>query len=289
MYQHFRTDRLLKEVSTLGIGGPARYFVEVKEVDKLQELLSFCYKEGMRFFILGKGSNCLFDSQGLDALVIQNKIDFCSEEEPGHFVVGAGYSFSLLGTQTAKRGWSGLEFASGIPASIGGALFMNAAAQGQETSTHLVYVDYVEQDGKIRRYMKEELTFSYRFSSFQKMKGAIYRACFILKPSLEARKKQLQLLQARVSTQPYQEKSAGCVFKNPACSAAGRLIEQCGLKGYRIGGAEVSTIHANFLINAQDATSQDFLDLREYVRKEVERQTGVKLEPEVYWIHDEAL
>lgn len=284
MQPSFLKNKCLSEVCTFGIGGPADSFIEIDSISDMQRVLSFCTAKPLQYFILGKGSNCLFDSQGFAGVVLQNKIDFCDEIKPGIFYVGAGYSFSLLGTQTAKKGWTGLEFASGIPASVGGALFMNAAAQGMQTCQALSFVDYVEPDGTLKRLSREDILFGYRFSSFQKMKGAIVAACFILSPFPEARAKQLQLLKARIETQPYHEKSAGCIFKNPSCCAAAQLIDQCGLKGHQIGGARVSEMHANFLINVGSATSQDILDLRDFVRDEVFRQTEVLLEPEVYWV-----
>ncbi|MBS0654508.1 MAG: UDP-N-acetylmuramate dehydrogenase [Verrucomicrobia bacterium] len=282
--QQLSSSRLLSEVCTFGIGGPAQYFVEVRDIPQMQKVLQECSTAGIRYFILGKGSNCLFDSRGFQGAVLQNKIDFCSETSPGVFHVGAGYSFSLLGTQTAKQGWSGLEFASGIPATVGGAVFMNAGAQGMQTWEALTFVDYVDADGVLKRFSKEELSYSYRFSSFQRMQGAIVGVCFTLTPSQGARERQIQLLKARIDTQPYQEKSAGCVFKNPTCAAAALLIDRCGLKGYRIGGAKVSEIHANFLINSGGATSQDVLDLRTYVKDVVLQKMDVTLESEIYWI-----
>ncbi len=291
MFSQFQQNKPLSPLCTFGIGGPARYYVEVKDFVEMQRVLTFLHEQKQSYFILGKGSNCLFDSNGLDTVVIHNKIDFLEEIEPGHFYVGAGFSFSLLGTQSAKKGWGGLEFAAGIPASVGGAVFMNAGAQGCQTWQTLAYVDFVDDEGNLKRLKKEELTYRYRYSSFQEMRGAIVAACFILSEQPAARKTQLQLLEARIQSQPYHEKSAGCVFKNPTCKnapcgAAGQLIDRCGLKGFSIGGAKVSEMHANFLVNTGEATSQDVRDLIEHVREEVKRQTAVILEPEIYWIHD---
>jgi UDP-N-acetylmuramate dehydrogenase len=270
----------LSEVCTFGIGGPARYFIEIKDIPAMQEVLLFCTKERLRFFILGKGSNCLFSDAGFDGVVIANKIDFCKEEN-GLFYVGAGYNFSLLGVQTARKGYEGLEFASGIPATVGGAVYMNAGAQGGETKDSLLSVDYVFEDGTLKRFIKDELQFSYRHSSFQLMKGAIVAASFQLTPSSEARQKQLTLLDYRIATQPYGEKSAGCVFRNPIGASAGALIDKCGLKGFTVGGAEVSTVHGNFLINGSQATAQDMQALIAEVQRQVKEKTGYDLEPEV--------
>ncbi len=280
-------NKQLSEVSTLGIGGPADYYIEVKTIAEMQEVVSYCHKENLPIFILGKGSNCLFDSKGIRRVCIHNKIDFCHEVEPGHFHVGGGYSFSLLGMQTAKKGFSGLEFASGIPASCGGAVFMNAGAQGMQTWTCLQFVDFVTKEGHLLRLKKDELSYGYRVTAFHAMKGAIVGAYFALTPLEGARKKQLELLDARISTQPYSEKSAGCIFKNPPNTAAGMLIDKSGLKGYQIGGAKVSELHGNFLINSKDATSEEFRALIGHVQAVVHEKTGYRLETEVFWITDD--
>ncbi len=287
MKAKFLADKLLREVSTLGIGGPARYYIEVRTVDEMQAVLRYCYAEGLKTFILGKGSNCLFDSKGINRVCIHNKIDFIDEPEPGHFYVGAGYSFSLLGVQTARKGFSGLEFASGIPASCGGAVFMNAGAQGMQTWSHLESIDYVDETGNLRTFSKDELSFGYRVTSFHTMKGAIVGAYFVLESSQNARPKQLELLDARIKTQPYQEKSAGCIFKNPPNTAAGLLIDKSGLKGFQIGGAKVSEVHGNFLVNSENASSDDFRALIAHVRRVVKEKTGHDLHTEVFWISDD--
>lgn len=288
MYHTFEKNKLLSDFSTLGIGGPARYYVEVKEITEMQELIAFCSKEKLGYFVLGRGSNCLFDSAGLNRLVIHNKIDFFREVTPGSFHVGAGFSFSLLGTQTAKKGWTGLEFASGIPASVGGAVYMNAGAQGQETFDTLVWAEAVLPDGSLKRFMKEELMAAYRYSAFQDMNVAIVSALFALKESATARSDQLQLLSKRIKSQPYQDKSAGCVFKNPPNASAGALIDTMGLKGFSIGDAKVSELHANFLINAREATSEDMLALIDHIKTEVKQLHGIELKQEIIWVRDDA-
>ncbi len=288
MKSRFVQNKNLSDVSTLGIGGPAKYYIEVKTIQEMQEVLAYASGSGIKTFILGKGSNCLFDSKGIQRLCVHNKIDFCEENEPGHFYVGAGYSFSLLGVQTARKGYSGLEFASGIPASVGGAVFMNAGAQGMQTWTTLQYVDYVTPQGDLKRFSKDELSYGYRVSSFQSMPGAIVGAYFVLNSLPDARTKQLELLDVRIKSQPYQDKSAGCIFKNPhATIGAGHLIDKCGLKGFQVGGAKVSEVHANFLVNAEKATSSDFKALIAHVQKVVKEQTGYDLHQEVYWISDD--
>ncbi len=330
----FELDRPLSQLSTFGIGGPARFFIEIQKIEQMQSAISYCNEQKLPFFILGKGSNCLFDDRGFDGLVILNKIAFCHYDGP-IVHVGAGYSFSLLGTQTARKGWGGLEFACGIPGSVGGAVYMNAGANGVETCQNLMEVHYVNEKGlleiypnslknrefdkeapqnfcservtiaqrqgtsenendevKLTRsktdsssclgiYSSDQMEFSYRFSTFQKLKGAIVSAKFLLHPSQEARQKQLGIIAYRTRTQPYSDQSAGCVFRNPNTHSAGALIQQSGLKGKRIGGAEVSMLHANFFINKQGATSKDVLELIAFVKQAVKEKTGVDLETEI--------
>ncbi len=279
----FEVDKCLSQLSTLGIGGPARFFIEVQKSEELPDLLKYCHAQKLPFFVLGKGSNCLFDDRGFNGLVILNKIAFCQCEWP-IVNVGAGYSFSLLGTQTARKGWAGLEFASGIPGSVGGAIYMNAGASGAETCESLLEVTFVNEHGEFEILKQDQIAFSYRFSTFQERKGVIASAKFLLHPSEEARKKQLGIIGYRTRTQPYSDKSAGCVFRNLDSHSAGALIQQCGLKGKRIGGAEVSAMHANFIVNKGNATSKDILELAEEVKRVVKEKTGIELEKEIRYV-----
>lgn len=274
-------NKSLKALTTLGIGGPARYYVEVKTIQDLQEAINYCCQNKISYYLLGKGSNCLFDDRGFNGCIIHNKIHFCTHDKTGIYHVGAGYSFALLGVQTAREGFSGLEFASGIPASVGGAVFMNAGANGQEIKEVLQSVDYVDSNGEIKIFSKEDLIFGYRYSSFQDFDGAIAAATFALSPNASARSRQLDIIGYRQKTQPYGDQSAGCIFRNPDSGFAGKLIEECGLKGFSIGDAEVSLLHANFLINRDSASSQNFLDLINHIRKVVKEKKGIDLESEV--------
>ncbi len=280
----FRENIPLKDYCTYGIGGPARFFLEIRTIAEMQAAISFCHTEKIAFMVLGKGSNCLFDDRGFNGAVLLNKIDFLDQTTPGTFHVGAGYSFALLGVQTARQGWGGLEFASGIPASVGGAVYMNAGASGKETCQTLAAVDFVSADGALHTYKRADLNFSYRHSPFQVIQGAIVGATFSLFPHAEARKQQIEIVNQRIKTQPYADKSAGCVFMNPAGDHAGALIDRCGLKGARVGHAEVSGLHANFLINAGEATCQDMLALIAHVNRHVVEMTGKELKSEVRYI-----
>jgi len=276
----FKKECSLKDWTTFGIGGNAKYFIEAKSIAQIQEVIRFCHRENLRYCILGKGSNALFSDNGFDGLVILNKIQFI-EENQGIFSVGAGYSFSLLGSQTARKGWKGLEFASGIPGSVGGAVFMNAGANGGETFQTVVDVTWINEKGDIEVLSKEELQWGYRWTVFHERKGAIVAARFRLDASSDARGYQLALIDYRTKTQPYSESSAGCAFRNTVHAPAGKLIEECGLKGFAIGGAEVSLVHANFIVNKGGATASDVLALTKHIQQTVFEKTGHLLEMEI--------
>lgn len=264
--------------TTFGIGGQARELIEVHTIEEMQEVMS---KIGdSRCFIIGRGSNCLFGDAGYDGLVIVNKIHYLKQQD-NVFKAGAGYSFSLLGVKSAKAGFTGLEFASGIPGSVGGAVVMNAGANGQETKDVLTAVRVVDRKGQVKIFNREELTYSYRTSPFQKMGVAVVSATFTLTFFNGAREHQKAIIDYRKETQPLKEKSAGCLFRNPPGKSAGALIEQCGLKGERIGDAQVSYAHANFVINRGKATAKDVRMLIEKIQKRVFDQTGIRLQQEV--------
>ena len=164
----FIKDKPLREVTTFGLGGPASLFIAINSIDQMQQLLRYCHQNRLRTLVLGKGSNILFDDRGFKGLVIHNKIDFCEQpsgkQPSGCYQVGAGYSFSLLGSQTARHGFAGLEFASGIPGSVGGAIWMNAGANGEETCNSLVSVDFVTEEGELKTFQRNQLQFAYRHS-----------------------------------------------------------------------------------------------------------------------------
>ncbi len=271
----------LKEYCTFGIGGHAEYLIEISSPEMAQQALSFCSAKGLPYLILGKGSNSLIADNGFAGLVIVNKIDTLYTSPEGLFIAGAGYSFSRLGSFTARNGWGGLEFAAGIPAAVGGAVYMNAGANGGEAFDTLVHVDYVKENGALVRLNKQQIAHSYRHTIFQQERGIILAAAFQLSPSAEAKQKQLQIIERRKATQPLREKSAGCIFCNPCSGPAGALIEQAGLKGFAVGGAKVSEIHANFIVNTGKATAADVLQLIETVQTKVQEKFGVCLKSEV--------
>ncbi len=271
---------LLKNYTTLKVGGPAREFITVNSIHMMLDVMQYIKSEECPFMVLGKGSNCLFDDRGFNGLIILNEIDFL-RNNGAEFEVGSGFSYSLLGVRTARKRWSGLEFASGIPGTVGGAVYMNAGANGMETCDVLSHVSYIGEEGEVVTRTKEELTFLYRYSSFHEMKVIIVSVGFTLSFSEKARKNQLETMKYRMKTQPYGEASAGCIFRNPTKGSAGALIEKSALKGLKVGGAKVSFKHGNFIINTGSAKTSEILELISLVKSTVKIKTGADLTAEV--------
>jgi UDP-N-acetylmuramate dehydrogenase len=276
----FKKNVNVAKFTTLNIGPKAQYFCRVSTFEQMQSAIQFAKEYNLPFFVLGKGSNLLFEKNTYQGLVIHNKINHFELKET-LLTVGSGYSFAYLGKKISKLGLSGLEFASGIPGTVGGAVYMNAGANAQDTGSILSQCKVLDENGNIVTKERKDLFFAYRSSSFQTAKEIILEATFQLKQDEQASKRQQELLQKRLQTQPYNEKSAGCCFKNPEHISAGQLIEECGLKGMQIGGAMVSKKHANFIINASNANAKDVKKLIEFVKKKVKQERGVELELEI--------
>lgn len=282
----FKENASIAPLTTFGVGGKARWLAEVTSIEQMQETFDFCRSNALPWIILGKGSNTLFADEGFNGIVILCKMNRLRDLGEGRFLADAGYSFARLGSGTARGGWTGLEFASGIPGSVGGAVYMNAGANGSDTASVVEEVVYLHWDGTLQTFTRHELAFGYRHSPFQVMRGCIVSATFTLKKCAEAKAKQHEMLAYRTSTQPYGEKSAGCVFRNPEGFSAGGLIDKLGLKGYRIGGAVVSPMHANFIVNEGGATAKDILALMEHIRTVTLEKYGIELRSEVCYISD---
>lgn len=274
----------LARFSTFRVGGPARFLASVKTVQEMVEALGFAKQEGLPLWIVGAGSNTLFDDRGYQGLVIHNQIDHLNQTD-GHLRVGAGYRFNRLAIVTANAGWGGLEFGAAIPGTVGGAVFMNAGASGQSTSDCLKQVTCVDAAGTTTTYQTTEMEWGYRHSPFQEGKGAIVEAVFELTSDPGARERQREMLAHRRITQPLADKSAGCAFRNPPGASAGALIDRCGLKGSAVGDAQVSEVHANFIVNRGGATATQIRDLISSIKAEVLLRHGVVLEEELRYVN----
>ncbi|MFA9557365.1 UDP-N-acetylmuramate dehydrogenase [Evansella sp. AB-rgal1] len=274
----------LKNHTTWKIGGPAKILFEPSSIDGLQKAMVEIIKRKVPWFVIGRGSNLLISDEGIDGIVIKLGEQTASFTQEGETLkVEAGYSLIKLATIISKKGYSGLEFAGGIPGSVGGAVFMNAGAHGSDISKILTKAHVLLPDGTFKWYTNEEMEFSYRTSKLQKEKGICVEAVFELKKGdKETITKEMQgNKDYRRETQPWSYPCCGSVFRNPLPNHAGKLIEEAGLKGYSIGDAEVSTMHANFIVNKGNATAQNVLDLIDYIKETIKKKYGVTMHTEV--------
>lgn len=279
----WKKDVRLAPYSTYRIGGPAKLFLSLKTKQEAVDALTFCHKEQIPIYILGKGSNTLFADEGFNGAVLLNEIDFFEKDE-NIIYAGSGLSFPWLGFQTTKMELSGLEYAAGVPGSLGGAIYMNAGAMGQEIKNIVEEVEFLSMNGEIHNFTQEDLLFKYRWSCFHLTKGMILSAKLKLNPSKEAREKQKEHLYKRQASQPLKEASCGCVFRNLDCIPAGALIDELGLKGVSIGDAQISTTHANFIVNKGGAKAQDILSLVKLIEEKAAQKRGLKLQKEIRFI-----
>jgi len=271
--------------TTIKIGGPADLFIEPSSVENLKKVMSVIEKNGLKWRAIGRGSNLLVSDKGIEGVVIKlgpglDQLDINDTE----ITVGGGYSLVSLATSISKKGLSGLEFASGIPGSVGGAVYMNAGAHGSDISRILTKAHILFDDGSMEWLTVEEMEFSYRTSILQKKRpGIVVEAVFKLAQGDRAAiVAQMQKNKDyRKETQPWNFPCAGSIFRNPLPNYAGKLIEDAGLKGYSIGGAKISEMHGNFIVNAGNATADDVLSLIQYVKDTIFNLYQVKMETEV--------
>ena len=271
--------------TTFKIGGPCDILIEPKDEDALCGILAFCREQEIPVCAIGNGSNLLIPDEGMDGAVLLigsglGKIDVHSD---GTVVCGAGASLKKLCMAAYDRALTGLEFAYGIPGSCGGAAFMNAGAYGGEMKDVLISCTHVTPAGEHGVLSGDALGLSYRHSAYKENGCVITSLALKLLPGNREQIKERmdELMQRRRDKQPLEYPSAGSIFKRPPGHFAGTLIEQCGLKGAQIGGAQVSEKHAGFIVNAGGATCADVLNLIEHIQKTVLAQTGVTLECEV--------
>lgn len=287
-----RYDVPMAELTTFKIGGPVDALVTPESKEELAQVIEFLERAGVPWMILGLGSNLLVRDGGIRGAVVQlGKAFSYVEMLPGdQAIAGAAISLTDLAKMLGAAGLSGMEFAVGIPGSLGGAVFMNAGAYDGELSQVVESVDaYVVGQGFVT-FTKDELCFGYRRSCFQAGKRVALAVRLHLHPG-ECSKiscKMEDLTQRRTTKQPLEMPSAGSIFKRPEGFFVGTLIEQAGLKGYQVGGAQISTKHAGFIVNAGGATAKDVLQLIEEVRRRIHEHAGVWLEPEVRVVGEES-
>ena len=280
----FSLHHSLAKYTTWKIGGPAEFFISPETEEQLQITLQTLHELEIPWFILGKGSNLLIKDTGFSGAVIKLGKAFDTFRVEGQTVYAkGGCSLVKLSLQVSKLGLSGLEFIGGVPGTVGGGVCMNAGAHGSDIEKILENVRVMKENGEIITMQNEELQFSYRNSILSQKKWIVLEAVFSMKAGDKTliTKKQAELKEYRMCTQPLKEKSCGSVFTNPLPNHAGQLIESCGLKGYRIGGAMFSDKHANFIVNVENASSEDVLALIQKAQDTVQKQFGISLHPEV--------
>lgn len=278
----------MKHYTSFQIGGPASAVCIPKNREQLSCLLSFLRKMQINHWFVGNGSNLLISDEGLKGVVILLDSDFDGEILISNTVLEApaGKKLSSVCAAACRAELTGLEFAWGIPGSVGGAVYMNAGAYGGEMKDRLIWVEYIDLDGNIQRVPAEKLNLSYRHSCFmeQEYQGVcIIRAAFSLEKGEQAaiQAEMDRIIGQRKEKQPLDLPSAGSTFKRPQGAYAAQLIDQCGLRGFTVGGAQVSTKHTGFVVNIGGATCQNVLELARQVKECVKEKTGFELEMEV--------
>jgi UDP-N-acetylmuramate dehydrogenase len=283
----------LAPLNSFRVGGEAEYFIAPRQINQLQQAVQWARAHVIPITLLGAGSNLLISDRGLPGLVICTRhLRGCwFDTDQAQLTAVAGEPIVKLAWQAAELGWQGLAWAVGIPGTVGGAVVMNAGAQGGCIADILVSARMLHPDGTVSTAQNSDLGYAYRTSILQSSpeqsagdRPLVLEATFQLEPGHDPAQLTAitrQLLEHRHNTQPYNLPSCGSVFRNPSPYTAGWLIEQTGLKGYQIGGAQVSTLHANFIVNRGGATASDILKLIQHIQTQVEHRWAIHLQPEV--------
>ncbi len=284
------TDQPMSQHTSFRIGGPADILVKPCSVEQLSDIFMFCNKEGIPFFVMGNGTNLIVRDKGIRGLVIKVYDNLNKYRVNGDIIEAeAGILLSRLANIALENELSGLEFASGIPGTLGGAVTMNAGAYGGEMKDIIIQTQYMSPDGKINTIEGEQHNFGYRSSFIQSEGGIVLKSYLKLKKAAYDSIKSVmtELSAKRCDKQPLNMPSAGSVFKRPVGYFAGKLIEDCGLRGFRIGGAEVSSKHCGFIVNTGNATAEDVINLIKHVQETVMNNFGVELKTEIRIVGEE--
>lgn len=284
-----KRDAPMNKYTTFKIGGNARLFCEVENKTQLSTLITSCAENDVKYIVIGKGSNIIVNDNGLEMLVIKLTGEFTTVQRIDETTLycGAGLSLAGLCKEAEENSLSGLEFAWGIPGSVGGAVFMNAGAYGGEMKNVVYSVNHIDKDGKFGTIKACDLDLGYRHSVYKENGFTIIGVVIKLKldNKNEIRNRMDDFMGRRKDKQPLDYPSAGSVFRRPEGAYAGALIEQCGLKGASVGGAQVSPKHAGFIVNTGGATAEDVKNLIEKIQITVKNETGYDLKREVIFLN----
>lgn len=277
----------MKRHTTFRVGGPADYMVLPHTEEEIRKVCALCKEVDLPWFVMGNGSNLLVSDEGYRGLILCIYKNFQGIEQKGNILsVKAGTMLSSVSHAAKEAGLSGMEFASGIPGTLGGAVRMNAGAYGGEMKDVVIKAVVLTKTGEVRTLSGEELDFGYRRSAVKEQEYLVLSADLALKQGVkeEIQEQMQELKKKRVKKQPLEFPSAGSTFKRPEGYFAGKLIMDAGLRGYTVGGAQVSEKHCGFVINKGDASAADIVQLMQDVQEKVQKQFGVHLEPEVQFL-----
>ena len=275
-------DEPMAKHTSFKIGGPADVFIKVDNIEELKEILDLSKKNQIPLTIIGNGSNLLVTDKGIRGITAKlnlKDIEIKNENNKQIIKVEAGVPVGLLAQKLLKEEITGFEELSGIPGTIGGAVIMNAGAHGKELKDILKKVTAMDYNGNIHEFTNEECLFSYRNSRFQKEKYIILQATLELEKgnSTEIKEKMDEYMQFRKEKQPIEYPNAGSTFKRGEDFVTAKLIDEAGLKGYKVGGAQVSEKHAGFIVNVDNATAKDVIELTDYIKEKIEEKFGKKI------------
>ena len=275
----------MKKHTTMKVGGLCDCMVEPSSIEEIQKVLEYVKENNITYYIIGNGSNLLVKDEGVHALIIKIANKFSGFEVNGEYIKAySGCSVPKLSQIAKENSLSGLEFACGIPGSVGGGIRMNAGAYGSEMVNVVEKVGFLDENGNLKEIDGKDAHFTYRHSMFvdNPQYVVVYAIYKLVKGNKEEISKIMEEnMNSRKQKQPIEYPNFGSVFKRPEGYFVGKLVDDCGLKGYKIGGAQVSTKHSGFMINIGDATCKDVLDLIEYVKEKVYEKFNVKLQEEV--------
>ncbi|NLD46220.1 MAG: UDP-N-acetylmuramate dehydrogenase [Clostridiaceae bacterium] len=282
--KNIKIDEPMRCHTSFKVGGPADLLVAPASSEELSRIIKYCKKEDVPIFVMGNGTNLLVTDKGIRGVVVKIFDNFNKYTVKDNVIEAYGGALlSSVSKAALKNELTGLEFASGIPGTIGGAVAMNAGAYGGEMKDVVVETEYMDKDGEVRLIKGEEHEFAYRTSFIQKQHGIVLKSRLRLKAGnrSEIEKLMEDLTYRRRDKQPLEMPSAGSVFKRPEGYFAGKLIEDCGLRGYSIGGAQVSFKHCGFIVNNGNADSRDVLNLVKFIQERVKEKFGVELLTEI--------